>query len=88
MSAKKCPLLGITGDCYEECQEEDCAWWLPEEGRCALTSLAVNLSTTLSMTQKNLQELTNQARLAYCDGELVLVKPDQIEIRKLMETKP
>jgi len=48
----KCPLLKITrpglmnpaAHPQDDCLGEECAWWIPEFERCAMTDVAVSLS--------------------------------------------
>lgn len=55
---KQCPLLVAAAtasdhplSCRNECGETSCAWWLPDQGHCAVTMLAraaIDASDTLS----------------------------------------
>ncbi len=56
----KCPLVfssNLTGMgeqrfVFGDCLQAECAWWLPKDGRCAVLSLALDLSYIESNVQR------------------------------------
>ncbi|KKN37943.1 hypothetical protein LCGC14_0758300 [marine sediment metagenome] len=56
----KCPMLTMYAITYKppevyedrDCQEGDCAWWIPQGNVCAITSIAIDIHEVKNSDQR------------------------------------
>lgn len=64
MEEKKtiCPLLTATKSYLQNCLEERCAWWMPDDGCCAIATLAASAAVASEALSTEIQVVTYEGR--------------------------
>ena len=64
-----CPLLSATGDTEAKCQQGRCAWWVGNQGSCAIKVLASQLSSKTADKNGSFESAAKEddVRIYYCE---------------------